>query len=145
MCCVYIWFFFFFKQKTAYEMRISDWSSDVCSSDLIWRRARRSTFRKEPHATRGPRYGLKFRSRTGANLMACSSIQATMPRCSWFPFKATTACRACSGTKPRSSDSMQSKRRSEEHTSELQSLMRISYAVFCLKKKKIKKTKQQQQ
>src|SRR3546814_8932463 len=40
MCCV--WFFvcvvfcvFFFKQKTAYEMRISDWSSDVCSSDLL--------------------------------------------------------------------------------------------------------------
>src|SRR3546814_14752260 len=29
-CC-----FFFFKQKTAYEMRISDWSSDVCSSDLV--------------------------------------------------------------------------------------------------------------
>src|SRR3546814_16036410 len=29
-------FFFFFKQKTAYEMRISDWSSDVCSSDLGW-------------------------------------------------------------------------------------------------------------
>src|SRR3546814_1904245 len=34
--CYFIWFvlFFFFKQKTAYEMRISDWSSDVCSSDL---------------------------------------------------------------------------------------------------------------
>src|SRR3546814_17805671 len=32
MCTV-----FFFKQKTAYEMRISDWSSDVCSSDLSWR------------------------------------------------------------------------------------------------------------
>src|SRR3546814_2797917 len=30
-------FFFFFKQKTAYEMRISDWSSDVCSSDLVRR------------------------------------------------------------------------------------------------------------
>src|SRR3546814_5707018 len=29
--------FFFFKQKTAYEMRISDWSSDVCSSDLAYR------------------------------------------------------------------------------------------------------------
>src|SRR3546814_16660184 len=29
------WFIFFFKQKTAYEMRISDWSSDVCSSDLF--------------------------------------------------------------------------------------------------------------
>src|SRR3546814_3575311 len=31
--CMFL-FFFFFKQKTAYEMRISDWSSDVCSSDL---------------------------------------------------------------------------------------------------------------
>src|SRR3546814_18841681 len=31
----YLYVFFFFKQKTAYEMRISDWSSDVCSSDLI--------------------------------------------------------------------------------------------------------------
>src|SRR3546814_10559066 len=31
---VFIMYFFFFKQKTAYEMRISDWSSDVCSSDL---------------------------------------------------------------------------------------------------------------
>src|SRR3546814_16850998 len=31
---MYILLFFFFKQKTAYEMRISDWSSDVCSSDL---------------------------------------------------------------------------------------------------------------
>src|SRR3546814_2199515 len=32
--CSLIFLFFFFKQKTAYEMRISDWSSDVCSSDL---------------------------------------------------------------------------------------------------------------
>src|SRR3546814_7636024 len=35
--CVSLLFFFFFKQKTAYEMRISDWSSDVCSSDLSHR------------------------------------------------------------------------------------------------------------
>src|SRR3546814_2130456 len=34
-----MFFFFFFKQKTAYEMRISDWSSDVCSSDLAADRA----------------------------------------------------------------------------------------------------------
>src|SRR3546814_4696415 len=34
MTYCYVFFFFFFKQKTAYEMRISDWSSDVCSSDL---------------------------------------------------------------------------------------------------------------
>src|SRR3546814_8376728 len=33
--CRVLLFFFFFKQKTAYEMRISDWSSDVCSSDLL--------------------------------------------------------------------------------------------------------------
>src|SRR3546814_5759061 len=32
--CLHWFIFFFFKQKTAYEMRISDWSSDVCSSDL---------------------------------------------------------------------------------------------------------------
>src|SRR3546814_9370923 len=35
--------FFFFKQKTAYEMRISDWSSDVCSSDLLDQRCREQT------------------------------------------------------------------------------------------------------
>src|SRR3546814_5732571 len=35
LTCVFCTFFFFFKQKTAYEMRISDWSSDVCSSDLV--------------------------------------------------------------------------------------------------------------
>src|SRR3546814_14260085 len=35
--------FFFFKQKTAYEMRISDWSSDVCSSDLFAPRAKRAS------------------------------------------------------------------------------------------------------
>src|SRR3546814_2179016 len=35
---IYVLFFFFFKQKTAYEMRISDWSSDVCSSDLLTER-----------------------------------------------------------------------------------------------------------
>src|SRR3546814_9422523 len=41
ICCV-VFFFFVFKQKTAYEMRISDWSSDVCSSDLRGRSARRT-------------------------------------------------------------------------------------------------------
>src|SRR3546814_10317190 len=41
-------FFFFFKQKTAYEMRISDWSSDVCSSDL--------TIRFEHRFPRSPKF-----------------------------------------------------------------------------------------
>src|SRR3546814_6692119 len=40
--CLYV--FFFFKQKTAYEMRISDWSSDVCSSDLSLRGGRFGAF-----------------------------------------------------------------------------------------------------
>src|SRR3546814_10368834 len=46
MCVVLVFFFvFFFKQKTAYEMRISDWSSDVCSSDLYcYFLSRRSIF-----------------------------------------------------------------------------------------------------
>src|SRR3546814_14941266 len=43
-----IYYIFFFKQKTAYEMRISDWSSDVCSSDL--RTGRRLEFPKEGKA-----------------------------------------------------------------------------------------------
>src|SRR3546814_17105560 len=41
---IYMFIFFFFKQKTAYEMRISDWSSDVCSSDL--RHCRRISHRE---------------------------------------------------------------------------------------------------
>src|SRR3546814_3809156 len=40
---VWFLFFFFFKQKTAYEMRISDWSSDVCSSDLRQEAEQQST------------------------------------------------------------------------------------------------------
>src|SRR3546814_5445358 len=43
-------FFFFFKQKTAYEMRISDWSSDVCSSDLGRAVDREATRRAELRA-----------------------------------------------------------------------------------------------
>src|SRR3546814_5974062 len=41
---------FFFKQKTAYEMRISDWSSDVCSSDLHWQAAAKLTQQSAKHA-----------------------------------------------------------------------------------------------
>src|SRR3546814_5851664 len=44
---IYSWYLFFFKQKTAYEMRISDWSSDVCSSDL-----------RQAHAAEGVRVGI---------------------------------------------------------------------------------------
>src|SRR3546814_7908945 len=43
-----LYLFFFFKQKTAYEMRISDWSSDVCSSDLIFDLFRRAGVQDRP-------------------------------------------------------------------------------------------------
>src|SRR3546814_5033620 len=49
LLCVFV--FFFFKQKTAYEMRISDWSSDVCSSDLLPFPGR-SAIRRRVHALR---------------------------------------------------------------------------------------------
>src|SRR3546814_4031708 len=49
----YLLFFFFFKQKTAYELRISDWSSDVCSSDLAPRSAVQGARRPDaPRAVR---------------------------------------------------------------------------------------------
>src|SRR3546814_4039425 len=53
VCVLFLVLFFFFKQKTAYEMRISDWSSDVCSSDLIGRwRGRRH---RERYTSASPR------------------------------------------------------------------------------------------
>src|SRR3546814_6749994 len=111
----YFFFFFFFKQKTAYEMRISDWSSDVCSSDLGC---------GDPGALSATR-----RSPT----LFAGAASAASP---WLARRGMTrhqpiridAARCCS--EPACSTD-----RSEEHTSELQSLMRISYAVFCLKKK----------
>src|SRR3546814_3412076 len=48
-CSFILCLFFFFKQKTAYEMRISDWSSDVCSSDLqIGKNGKRGHARRQP-------------------------------------------------------------------------------------------------
>src|SRR3546814_4007217 len=49
---LFMYLFFFFKQKTAYEMRISDWSSDVCSSDLAAARPRADRARPRDPAQR---------------------------------------------------------------------------------------------
>src|SRR3546814_8787032 len=57
--CLYL-FFVFFRQKTAYEMRISDWSSDVCSSDLVRTRSGRATsvvISASPCLSRVPLFG----------------------------------------------------------------------------------------
>src|SRR3546814_10751209 len=121
--------FVFFKQKTAYEMRISDWSSDVCSSDL-WVRADRQT------GGRGRR-GRTWVSEPG-NLYASTLIRLRGgdPPAQQLGFVAAVALhRALSAWAPAAGLSLKSPNRSEEHTSELQSLMRISDAVVCLKKK----------
>src|SRR3546814_9681200 len=95
-------------------MRISDWSSDVCSSDL-----RSSSETSEASSCRSKTYP----SFLATLLSACLSSTAL----SIAPIR---YCR-----KTVSLPSFSRHMRSEEHTSELQSLMRISYAVFCLKKK----------
>src|SRR3546814_1760265 len=113
----------FFKQKTAYEMRISDWSSDVCSSDLCARGRRGRSHR--------PGAGEGFVSLDRCDSRGCEAIRRRSGPSRLRIF--VRARRVCAGGAGRGTDLHW---RSEEHTSELQSLMRISYAVFCLKKKK---------
>src|SRR3546814_1301980 len=126
-------FFFFFKQKTAYEMRISDWSSDVCSSDLPWR-ASRSARRWLACAPTTP----PARPATSALTTCCGSSTRPPPAESQHPMsgRGVVSVEEVTGGKAmvRFVELPQALHRSEEHTSELQSLMRISYAVFCLKK-----------
>src|SRR3546814_8850844 len=109
--------FFFFKQKTAYEMRISDWSSDVCSSDL---------YAFELTARSGPI--------TGRNGQAYFQVRFRYPRDEAARAERLRAAQIAMQAAALEAQAVRG--RSEEHTSELQSLMRISYAVFCLKKKK---------
>src|SRR3546814_3155153 len=122
---------FFFKQKTAYEMRISDWNSDVCSSDLD-----ADTIARDPDldsrliACRVSRHS----SRHARAVATVHQAGARFPNRIW---RAPTNPR-CSSKRNLLSTRERRRRyghRSEEHTSELQSLMRISYAVVCLKKK----------
>src|SRR3546814_8416431 len=105
-------------------MRISDWSSDVCSSDLI---------------DRQPQTLLRSQQPASINLVRSCYLSGAFdpPSRSDGPSGVDRRCRAAGG--PTSSygasgASDWARRRSEEHTSELQSLMRNSYAAFCLKK-----------
>src|SRR3546814_2891572 len=116
--------FFFFKQKTAYEMRISDWSSDVCSSDL-----RADGVRRAPPVRRfwakmlGP-VGVASPDRKIAHARAAADPGQPEIEEARFPEAEHHA---------RDMNDQRDDQRSAEHTSELQSLMRISYADFCLK------------
>src|SRR3546814_4607985 len=118
----------FFKQKTAYEMRISDWSSDVCSSDLrqMDRLSRTLQARGEGFYTIGS-------SGHEGNAAVAAALRVTDMAFLHYRSNAFQLHRA--RQRPGGTPN-----RSEEHTSELQSLMRISYAVFCLKKKNTTQT-----
>src|SRR3546814_8946996 len=127
LCCLDV---FLFKQKTAYEMRISDWSSDVCSSDLPRAGADQQP---DPIASEPGDHAAEHGEKPSA------------PRL----FVARPDHRGASAHRwaddPGRRHRLRSQRhrhrvpaaRSEEHTSELQSLMRTSYAVFCLQKKQL--------
>src|SRR3546814_3122333 len=130
--------FFFFKQKTAYDMRISDWSSDVCSSDL---QTKLRHDRAQKFAAPLARFDEQHLPRTqDRNDQPRQSRPA--PQVDPKPLALTRIERKqlrAVGDMPhpncrnrRHGDQIL---RSEEHTSELQSIMSISYAVFCLKKK----------
>src|SRR3546814_5765649 len=106
-------------------MRISDWSSDVCSSDLFYRPLNLRalvppvSYRDIPASESALILHSCWRGALSGNMRpAITRFNGTISQCLIF---------------------LQCSRRSEEHTSELQSLMRISYAVFCLKKKKTNK------
>src|SRR3546814_4209588 len=122
--------FFFFKQKTAYEMRISDWSSDVCSSDLRARpRGHQRSSDPDPLQRGGGVHGPSQPAWAGQE-----SRQVPGPA-------GGDACRPPGQdreirARPRPGPYLVGgMARSEEHTSDLQSLMRPSSAVFYLKKK----------
>src|SRR3546814_2825366 len=101
-------------------MRSSDWSSDVCSSDLA--RARRRDPRR-PHSARPQG---DARSGWRRHDMGCGAAHL---------LRGIRLLRGLRLKRDISAGARLTRDRSEEHTSELQSLMRISYAVFCLKKK----------
>src|SRR3546814_1356152 len=127
------------KQKTAYEMRISDWSSDVCSSDLgkqggadMGSVARRSSESWTVTSTGKANHSSGiFSAESGDGAIYELARIVHRFRTDLPEPNLTFNVGLIAGGQEVALDA-----RSEEHTSELQSLMRISYAVFCLKKKK---------
>src|SRR3546814_6025194 len=113
-------------------MRISDWSSDVCSSDLPVEMAdyQRVDFNVDgiPHALVLSGRAEADLPRLAHDLTRICHVEREMfgqqPKLDQYLFLTNVVASGYGGL------------RSEEHTSELQSLMRISYAVLCLKKKK---------
>src|SRR3546814_3640021 len=111
-------------------MRISDWSSDVCSSDLTL------------HCAVGKSGLQELRKRSAQWLRRDAPVELldasqTLEKTGTAAFTGALLDRRAGTIQPLAyARGLAGAARSEEHTSELQSLMRISYAVFCLKKKK---------
>src|SRR3546814_2375786 len=132
-------------------MRISDWSSDVCSSDLEETLTCKSLRDRRSDIVSGAddrdRCVSGFYCHAIPSAFSCPSVAELRARSCFLstlpvaPSGRSSTNSMTSGMHQRSSRAercvrIASSDRSEEHTSELQSLMRISYAVFCLKKKK---------
>src|SRR3546814_6364740 len=122
-------------------MRISDWSSDVCSSYLThWHHHSRASC----HVGRSP--GQLSHRRGGALRKCAVRLTRRLPapfqpegRGAGSDLQKGLSYSPAGPLRPPRFFLSSAMMRSEEHTSELQSLMRISYAVFCLKKKKNKR------
>src|SRR3546814_7246743 len=126
--------FFFFNQKAAYELRISDGSSDVCSSDLR-RGARRDE--EEGRQIGAQRVDRDAADREAEGLGIARRIEQPARPDDGKESRPEQDRTAQDHIDHHSSPQFAQQAaasRSEEHTSELQSLMSNSYAVFCLKK-----------
>src|SRR3546814_6600275 len=122
-------------------MRISDWSSDVCSSDLLEQalalnEGERAAGSSETDRPESPVIDLCYLSWTS---FALGEPEQALAQCRRSLDVA--AARGASYDLVVANGNACYLHRSEEHTSELQSLMRISYAVFCLQKKKANRKK----
>src|SRR3546814_5299254 len=136
---------FVFKQKKAYKMRISDWSSDVCSSDRLVAVAAAMTAMVVPAVVlpTGVVMTLEVPVAFEDVVLAVVAVVPAVGEEAAGPGRTagggkTAKQQRGDGEKDDGKLAHGSITRSEEHTSELQSLMRISYAVFCLKKKIIR-------
>src|SRR3546814_3228785 len=132
-------------------MRISDWSSDVCSSDLARDHLEAEEARElellpeRPHRTpltnaraaEGRRRGRAARAARQLRLIGAAAMLDAIGEAGIHRLAAEMEVGLARVPHRPAADAVVEVERSEEHTSELQSLMRISYAVFCLKKKKI--------
>src|SRR3546814_10726138 len=114
-------------------MRISDWSSDVCSSDLRYGPNGPQGYQRPDGSAGGPGRG----AIGGPSEVKLVSFSTAETGNATRVAKGNTTYTDSINYLPPNSFA-RARVRSEEHTSELQSLMRISYAVFCLKKKKKK-------